>query len=66
LFDDVLTLEKGTYIAHYVTDGSHALEDVESPAAVAAYLWGLTVLVETAEPVSRVRRASARRCGRGR
>jgi hypothetical protein len=46
IFDGVVLLDRGDYVAHFVTDGSHAWESWNAPRPDDPTLWGLTVLVE--------------------
>jgi hypothetical protein len=51
LADDRFELAAGSYIVHYVTDGSHAYKDWNSAPPTRPELWGITV-VGTAESFS--------------
>jgi len=44
LFDEVITLPKGDYIASYQTDGSHSYDDWNADAPFDPEHWGLTVM----------------------
>src|SRR5690606_9216345 len=44
VFDDTIRLEAGSYVAHYVTDDSHAFGDWNSSPPYDQDAWGLTVL----------------------
>jgi len=44
LFDGVVHLPAGTYIAHYSTDGSHAYDDWNGEPPMDPEFWGLTIL----------------------
>ena len=44
IFDGVIRLERGEYVAHYLTDGSHAWGDWNDTPPPEPYLWGLTVM----------------------
>jgi hypothetical protein len=43
LFDDVISFNKGNYIAYYTTDGSHSYEDWNSTRPIESERWGLTI-----------------------
>ncbi|MCZ6767166.1 MAG: hypothetical protein O7D32_09580, partial [bacterium] len=44
-YDDVITLEKGNYIAYTATDGSHSYRDWNTAAPHDKDRWGLTLMV---------------------
>jgi hypothetical protein len=44
LFDEVITLPKGEYIACYQTDGSHSYDDWNADAPFDPEHWGLTIM----------------------
>lgn len=43
IINEVVTLEKGKYIAYYVTDGSHSYQDWNSAPPQDQKLWGLSL-----------------------
>ena len=43
VFDDVVTLPKGDYVAYYVTDGSHSYRDWNSAPPFDQKQWGMTI-----------------------
>jgi len=44
MVDDVISLDAGSYLVRYVTDGSHSYEDWNAAAPSYPELWGITVL----------------------
>lgn len=44
LIDEVVRLDKGEYLVHYVTDGSHSYRDWNSSAPFDQERWGITLL----------------------
>jgi len=42
--DEVIRLDAGSYVAYYITDGSHSFGDWNSSAPRNSELWGLTIL----------------------
>jgi hypothetical protein len=42
-FDGTVTLPKGSYMAHYITDGSHSYDDWNDSPPYEADKWGLTI-----------------------
>ncbi len=44
MVDEVISLDAGSYLVHYVTDGSHSYEDWNAAAPLYPALWGITVL----------------------
>jgi hypothetical protein len=44
MVDEVVSLDAGSYLVHYVTDGSHSYEDWNEAEPSYAALWGITVL----------------------
>ncbi len=44
MVDEVISLDAGSYLVHYVTDGSHSYEDWNAAAPSYPALWGITVL----------------------
>ena len=46
LFDGIVTLDAGDYIAYYLTDDSHAYRDWNAAQPVGGEYWGLTLLAE--------------------
>ncbi len=42
--DEVVTLDSGSYIVHYVTDGSHSWEDWNSSPPTHEDAWGITLV----------------------
>lgn len=44
LFDEVVRLEKGSYLVHYVTDGSHSYRDWNASAPFEQERWGVTLM----------------------
>lgn len=46
LFDEVMKLDKGNYIAYYVTDGSHSYRDWNASPPFDPDHWGLTIYAE--------------------
>jgi hypothetical protein len=50
IYDGTIMLDKGDYVAHYQTDGSHAYGDWNATPPPQPHLWGLSVSVETANP----------------
>ncbi len=47
LFDDVVRLDKGSYLVYYVTDGSHSYRDWNSSAPFDQERWGVTLLASS-------------------
>ncbi len=43
MFDGLVTLPKGYYIAHYITDDSHSYRDWNASAPYEPRLWGLSI-----------------------
>jgi hypothetical protein len=43
IFDGTITLPKGSYIAHYATDGSHSYRDWNDTPPYEAEMWGLSI-----------------------
>lgn len=43
IFDEVITLDAGSYVAYYITDGSHSYEDWNSSPPFDQEHWGLTL-----------------------
>ena len=43
MFDGTVTLAKGSYIAHYLTDGSHSYRDWNDSPPYEGELWGLSI-----------------------
>ena len=43
LFDDIISLKKGSYIAYFVTDGSHSYRDWNSAPPFDQENWGMTL-----------------------
>jgi hypothetical protein len=43
VFDGTITLPKGTYIAHYMTDDSHSYRDWNDSPPYEAEMWGLSI-----------------------
>ncbi len=52
VFDGIVTLDAGDYIAYYVTDDSHAYRDWNASPPVGGEYWGLSLL--TAEGADRI------------
>lgn len=46
MINEVVELEKGNYIAYYVTDGSHSYRHWNAAPPLIPELWGLSILVE--------------------
>lgn len=44
IFDGVVNLEKGSYIVHFVTDGSHSYRDWNTSKPFNPDAWGITIL----------------------
>jgi hypothetical protein len=44
MVDEVIFLDAGSYLVHYVTDGSHSYKDWNAAAPSYPELWGITVL----------------------
>jgi hypothetical protein len=44
LVDRTIRLDKGSYVVHYVTDGSHSADDWNASAPSDAKRWGITLL----------------------
>ncbi len=44
MVDEVISLDAGSYLVRYVTDGSHSYEDWNAAAPSYPALWGITVL----------------------
>ncbi|HKG94330.1 MAG TPA: hypothetical protein VKA84_20630 [Gemmatimonadaceae bacterium] len=43
LVDDVLHLEAGSYMVHYITDDSHSYEDWNAAAPIDGEMWGISL-----------------------
>jgi len=44
MVDEVISLDAGSYLVHYVTDGSHSYEDWNADPPTNPALWGITVM----------------------
>lgn len=54
LVDDVVTLDAGSYLVYYTSDGSHSFEDWNASPPMEPEVWGITLLPASGGPADGV------------